>query len=72
MDRNNTSILNFDAYRNMVLNHTPILTSKRHQFRWNDVTKDIITKYIDKSIRSTIGEKRKVVGYDSYPFGYKI
>ena len=72
MDRNNTSILNFDAYRNMVLNHTPILTSKRHQFRWNDVTKDIITKYIDKSIRSTIGEKRKVVGYNSYPFGYKI
>jgi hypothetical protein len=72
MDRNNTEIVNLDSYRNMVLNHVPIKTPKRHQFRWSDTTKDIITKFIDRSIRSTINEKRKPIGYDTYPFGYHI
>jgi hypothetical protein len=70
MDRNNSEIIDFDTYRNMVLNHVPIKSSKRHQFRWSDTTKDIITKFIDRSIRATIGEKRRVEGYDTVPFGY--
>jgi hypothetical protein len=77
LDINNTELLDFDIYRDMVLNHNVkelteqedslfkwdkknksicIETSKRYQFRWNDKTKDIITKYISRSVRATIGE----------------
>ena len=48
-----------------------IETSKRYQFRWNDKTKDIITKYISRSVRATIGEQRDIDGYDTHPFGYE-
>ena len=42
----------------------------RFTFRWDAVTKDIITKHIGRSVRSTIGEKRKIDGFDTVPFGY--
>ena len=47
-------------------------TSKRYQFRWDNNTKDIITKYISRSVRATIGEKRQIEGYNTLPFGYKV
>ena len=56
----------------MVLNHEVVETSKRYQFRWDDKSKDIITKYISRSVRATIGEKRLIDGYDTYPFGYGL
>jgi len=92
LDRNNSELLDFDTYRDMVLNHKVkelteqkdslfkwdeknksicIETSKRYQFRWDDNTKDIVTKYISRSVRATIGEKRDIDGYNTFPFGYE-
>ena len=71
LDRNNSELLDFDTYRNMVLNHEVIETSARYQFRWDNNTKDIVTKYISRSVRATIGEKRDIDGYDTHPFGYE-
>ena len=51
----------------------PILkieTIPRFTFAWDPLTKDVITKYIGRSVRSTIGEKRMIKGYDTEPFGY--
>ena len=58
----------------MVLNDTTIETKERFQFRWNDETKDIVTKFIPKKIRSTIAEKRdnNNNNYDTLPFGYSV
>ena len=49
-----------------------IKTKKRFNFRWLNNTKDVITKYIDKSLRSTVSEKRGIDGYDTKPFGFPI
>ena len=72
LDRNNCELLDFDIFRDMVLNHKVVETSKRYQFRWDDKSKDIVTKYISRSVRATIGEKRLIDGYDTYPFGYGL
>ena len=48
-----------------------IESKKRHQFKWDNQTKDIITKSIKRNIRSTVKEKRTIDGYDSLPFGYE-
>jgi len=71
LDRANSTKVSFETMRNMVLNHEPIKTEKRYQFRWSNDTKDIVTVFIDRSIKATIGEKRKPFGYDSAPFGYE-
>ena len=55
LDRNNCELLDFDIFRDMVLNHKVVETSKRYQFRWDDKSKDIVTKYISRSVRATIG-----------------
>ena len=55
----------------MVLNHSEIKSKERHQFKWDSNTKDIITKYISRSIKSTIKEKRTIDGFDTLPFGYE-
>ena len=55
----------------MVLNHTPIQSEKRFQFKWETETKNIITKYVSRSVRSTLKEKRTVIGYDSVPLGFE-
>ena len=47
-----------------------IKTKKRFNFRWLNNTKDVITKYIDKSLRSTVSEKRMINGFDTRPFGF--
>jgi hypothetical protein len=70
MDRRNANILTFDKYKKMVLNHEVIETAERHQFRWHDKTKDIITKFIKRSVQATIGEKRTISGYDTVPYGF--
>jgi hypothetical protein len=93
LDRNNSELLDFDVFRDMVLNHNvkeyadqqdnpfewddknksiTLQTSKRFQFRWDNNSKDIVTKHISRSVRATIGEKREIHGYDTLPFGYKI
>jgi hypothetical protein len=57
--------------KDMILNNTEIQSEPRFQFRWDAVSKDVITKHIGRSIRSTIKEKRTIDGYDSLPFGYE-
>ena len=48
-----------------------IESEKRFQFKWNTQSKDIITKYISKSIKSTVKEKRTIDGFETLPFGFE-
>jgi hypothetical protein len=70
LDVANSKIATFDALKEMVLNHKPITTAKRFQFQWDNKTKDVITKYISRSIKSTVSEKRTIDGYDTLPYGF--
>ena len=71
LDRANEKKVNFETLRDMVLNHTPIQSEKRFQFKWETETKNIVTKYVSRSVRSTLKEKRTVIGYDSVPLGFE-
>ena len=71
LDRANEKKVNFETLRDMVLNHTPIQPEKRFQFKWETETKNIVTKYVSRSVRSTLKEKRTVIGYDSVPLGFE-
>jgi hypothetical protein len=72
LDRANSSVVTFDSIKDMFLNNTTIETEKRFQFRWNNETKDIETKFVPKTIRSTLMEKRDLSNYDTLPFGYSV
>ncbi len=70
LSRDNEEIINFDTFKEMVLNDTKLETKPRHQFRWEERSKDVIIKYIAKVIRPTIGEKRvKTKNHNTLPFG---
>ena len=48
---------------------------ERSQFSWESGYsgyRDIITKFIKKSIKSTVKDKRDRHGYDTLPFGYTM
>ena len=51
-------------------NDLELESKPRHQFKWETRTKDIVTKNIKRSIKSTIKEKRTIDGYDTKPFGF--
>jgi len=55
-------------------NDKVLLTSeKRHQFTWNQKTKDIETRYLSRLVQSTLDGKRTVLNnYDTLPFGYEL
>ena len=72
LDKANSSVVTFETIKDMVLNNTTIETEKRFQFRWNNETKDIETKFVPKTIRSTLMEKRDLSNYDTLPFGYSV
>ena len=72
LDKANSSVVTFETMKNMVLNDNTIESEERFQFRWQNDTKDIVTVNIGRSIRSTISEKRTVIGYDTLPFGYQV
>ena len=72
LDRANDQVVNFETMKNMVLNNKELKSMKRHQFKWDTQTKDIVTKYIARSIKSTVKEKRTIDGYDTLPFGYVV
>jgi len=73
LDVENSKLVNFDTLKHLVLNHMPNLnhieTKERFQFRWEN--KQVITKFISKSIRPTISEKRLINGYSTLPYGFK-
>ena len=83
LDKANETRVNFESFKQMVLNGAiaprdalpwdPILkidTIPRFTFSWDPLTKDVITKYIARSVRSTISGKRNIKGFDTEPFGY--
>ena len=43
---------------------------ERFQFSWEN--REIITKIIKKSIKSTVKDKRMIHGYDTLPYGYNM
>ena len=72
LDMANDEVINFDTMKDMVLNTTMSIESKkRFQFKWDTNTKDILTKYVSRSIKSTVKEKRTIDGFDTLPFGYQ-
>ena len=75
----NDEVINFDTMKDMVLNTTggpmgpaTIESTKRFQFKWDTKTKDIVTTYVSRNIKSTIKEKRNVDGFDTKPFGFHL
>ena len=70
MDVANTDIINFETMKDMVLNQGTLKSAKRFTFATDPKTRDVVTKLLDRSVRSTVKEKRTVFGYDTLPFGY--
>ena len=54
-----------------ILVPSEIESVERFQFSW-EKDKSVITKFIKKSIKSTVKDKRMIHGYDTYPYGYNM
>ncbi len=69
LSRDNDTVVNFETFKDMVLNNIEIVSKPRHQFRWEEQSKNVVIKYISKKIKATIGEKRQLTdNYDTLPF----
>ena len=55
----------------MILNNKTLESEPRFTFSWLNISKDVITKHIKKSIKSTVPEKRSIDGFDTVPFGFE-
>ena len=71
MDVANSEIITFETRRDMVLNNAIIKSEDRYTFNWEPKSNDIVTKFIGRSIRSTVSSKRTIDGFDTRPFGYE-
>ena len=72
LDRANSNIFSFEHVRNITLNNLKLESAKRYQFQWTK-EKEIITKYVPRSVQSTLNCKRMVLdNFDTLPYGYKI
>ena len=59
--------------KDITLKKLKIESEKRYQFTWNKSTKDIETKYVSRSVKSTMDSKIIILdNYDSIPFGYEL
>jgi len=67
----NSEKINFETMKDMILNNKSLISEPRFTFSWLNVSKDVITKHIKKSVRSTVSEKRSIDGYSTLPFGYE-
>ena len=57
---------------NEVTNKLSLESEKIYQFTWNPKTKDIETRYVSRSVQSTIDSKRTILSnFDTLPFGYE-
>ena len=72
LDITNAKLVNLESLRAMVLEDARITTADRYQFRDNHQNKTIETRYSNKSIRCTVGEKRMIIGTDTFPLGFKL
>ena len=74
MDVANIEKITFERFKEMALNSkdmpSEIESVKRFQFRWEN--REIVTKFLNKSIKSTVKDKRDIYGYDTRPFGYNM
>jgi hypothetical protein len=53
-----------------ILVPSEIESAERFQFSWEN--REIITKFIKKSIKSIVKDKRMIHGFDSYPYGFHM
>ena len=67
LDRANDQVVNFETMKDMVLNNKELKSMERHQFKWDNQTKDIVTKYIARSIKSTVKENVQLMDTTHYP-----
>ena len=51
LDRADDQAVNFEAMKDMALNSNELTSMERHQFNWDNQTKDIATKYIARIIK---------------------
>jgi hypothetical protein len=73
LDRANSNIFTFDSIKNMVLKEAELKSAKRFQFIWNEKTKDIETRDIDRTAKQTMDTKRVLLSdYSTVPFGYEL
>jgi hypothetical protein len=71
LDSANSRIFTFETVMDVVLKGVQVESEKRFQFNWNNKTKDIETKYISRTVRTTTDTKRTVLGnHDTLPFGF--
>ena len=70
LDRANDKVINFETLKDMVLNCKELKSKERHQFKWDCQTKDIVIKYIARSIKSTVKENARLTDTTQYLFGY--
>ena len=71
LDSANSRIFTFERVRDIVLKGERQESEKRFQFRWDNKTKDVETKYISRTVRATADTKRIVLAdHDTRPFGY--
>ena len=77
-DEANSKNIDFTRMRDMVLNFgiegkdilkDTLNSEPRFSFS-TDAAKQVITKFLSRSIRLTINEKRSLNGFDTLPFGY--
>ena len=50
-------------------------SAERFTFKWDEKTKHVVTKYIQRKIKSTAHEKRNIDPnnkFNTLPFGYEI
>jgi hypothetical protein len=71
LDMANSEKINFQTMKDMILNNKSLESEPRFTFSWLNISKDVITKHIKKSIRSTVSEKRTIDGYDTLPYGFE-
>ena len=57
----------------MVLDGGSIQSEERYEFVWNQTTKDVETRYVSRTVQSTLDLKRAMVAgtSDTVPFGYE-
>ena len=71
MDAANSKPITFETMRDMVINNTSITSEERYTVRWGSKRKNVGTKFLSRSIVSTVNTKRTIEGFDTLPFGYE-
>ena len=75
LDLANEDLITFDEVVSVVTGEKDSIESaERFSIKWDEKSKEVITNYIKRKIRSTAHEKRNIDPNDQFntlPFGYK-